>query len=122
MKLIIIKYNRLTGIGDHILYALNRLFIKKKNEILYFDFRNYFYSNIKNKNIWEEFFYQPFKQHEKIIREKIKANDYDLEFNKPIRNELTYTNKDGLKNLKNYKKIKKLRKFLKNILNLNQVS
>ncbi len=113
MKLTIVKYDRLTGIGDHIIYAINRLFVKKRDEILYFDFRNFFYTNLRNKNIWEEFFYQPFKQYEKIIREKIKLNDYDLEHNKEIKNELIYTTKNGINNLKNYKKIKKLRKIFK---------
>jgi hypothetical protein len=113
LKLTIVKYNKLTGIGDHVIYALNRLFKKKRGEILYFDFCNFFYTNVKNKNIWEEFFYQPFKQYENTIRQKIKSNDYDLEYNKPIKNELIYTTKNGLNNLKNYKKIKKLRKIFK---------
>lgn len=120
MKLIVVKYDKLTGIGDHIIYALNRLCLRKKNEILYFEFNNFFYTNMKNKNIWEEFFYQPFEQYRELIRKKIKSNDYNLEYNRPIKNFLTYTNKNGLRNLNNYKKIKKLRKIFKKYILFKQ--
>ena len=70
MNLVVVKYNKLAGIGDHILYALNRLSVRKKNEIIYFNFNNFFYTNYKKKNLWEEFFFQPFHELDKEIKKK----------------------------------------------------
>lgn len=113
MNLIVVKYNKLAGIGDHILYALNRLSVRKKNEIIYFNFNNFFYTNNKKKNLWEEFFFQPFHELDKEIKKKIDLNQYSVEYNKKIKNNLLYTSKDGVKNLKNYNKINHLRKIFK---------
>lgn len=113
MKLIVVKYNKLAGIGDHIIYALNRLNLKEKNEIIYFNFNNFFYTNSKSKNLWEEFFLQPFQELEREIKKKIELNDYTLEYNKKIKNVLLYTSKNGVNNLKNFKKIEQLRKIFK---------
>ena len=68
MNLVVVKYNKLAGIGDHVLYALNRLSVRKKNEIIYFNFNNFFYTNYKKKNLWEEFFFQPFHELDNEIK------------------------------------------------------
>jgi hypothetical protein len=110
-RLTVVKYDKLAGIGDHIIYALNRLYIKKKNEIIFFDFNNFFYTNQKNKNLWEEFFFQPFYCYKNIIKKKMQSNDFVLEYNREVKNHLSYTSKNGKNNLQNYKKIKRLRKI-----------
>jgi hypothetical protein len=113
LNLVVVKYNKLAGIGDHIIYALNRLNVRKKNEIIYFDFNNFFYTNYKKKNLWEEFFFQPFHELEEEVKKKISLNDYSVEYNKINKNSLSYTTVNSINNLKNYNKIRSLRKIFK---------
>ena len=119
MKLTIVEYNKMAGIGAHIIYAINRLARKKRNEILYFKFNNFFYRNFKEKNTWEDFFYQPFEKYKKIISNKISNKDYNLEYNLNHKNLLIYNDLKNIKKTKN--KISKLRKIFKKYIKFKPI-
>ena len=65
--------NNLMGIGGNILIALEILYYKRSNELIYFDFENMLYSN--SGNIWNKYFYQPYAEYEDLIKSKIKKKN-----------------------------------------------
>jgi hypothetical protein len=80
MKLKIIKINPLHSIGlfSVIIVALNFLYYRKKDELIYFKFDNLLYSN--KLNIWDKFFIQPFNEYQDIIEKKLYQKDYKVEY------------------------------------------
>ncbi len=107
--------NNLMGIGGNILIALEILYYRKNNELIYFDFENMLYSN--SGNTWSKFFYQPFSEYEDLIKSKIKKKDYSIEYYKPnINYKYSYLG-ENLKYIYDKSFINELRNiFKKNIL------
>ena len=106
--------NNLMGIGGNILIALEILYYKRSNELIYFDFENMLYSN--SGNIWNKYFYQPYAEYEDLIKSKIKKKEYSIEYYKPnINYRYTYLGKN-LKYVYDKSFVDKLRNiFKKNI-------
>jgi hypothetical protein len=79
MQLKIIKLNtEIIGIGGNILLALEALNNRKKNELIYFKFNNFLYSN--QFNLWDKFFAQPFAEYTDVIEKKIKKKNFIIEY------------------------------------------
>jgi len=79
MQLKIIKLNtEILGIGGNILLALEALNNRKKNELIYFKFNNFLYSN--QFNLWDKFFAQPFAEYTDVIEKKIKKKNFIIEY------------------------------------------
>ena len=79
MQLKIIKLNtEVLGIGGNILLALEALNNRKKNELIYFKFNNFLYSN--RFNLWDKFFIQPFAEYADVIKKKIKEKNFIVEY------------------------------------------
>jgi len=115
MQLKIIKYNLAIGIFANILICLECLLKKKKNEILYFEFNNIFYSN--KYNVWEKFFYQPFQEYEDLIAKRIKEKNYQLENNRRYGGlKFDHTNNKKLDIYYNKNYINSLRKVFKRFI------
>jgi hypothetical protein len=117
MKLKVIEYNQLAGIGNHIIYALTCLKELKKKEIIYLKFNNFFYTNEINGNSWENFFYQPFQEYEDIIKKKIDRNDYTLIKSNSNKRIIGYGN-NNIKNLYDKNFINFVRKIFKSFIKL----
>jgi hypothetical protein len=79
MQLKIIKLNtEVVGIGGNILLALEALNNRKKNELIYFKFNNFLYSN--QSNLWDKFFIQPFAEYTEVIKKKIQKKNFIVEY------------------------------------------
>lgn len=79
MQLKIIKLNtEVVGIGGNILLALEALNNRKKNELIYFKFNNFLYSN--QYNLWDKFFIQPFAEYTDVIKKKIQKKNFIVEY------------------------------------------
>jgi hypothetical protein len=79
MQLKIIKLNtEVVGIGGNILLALEALNNRKKNELIYFKFNNFLYSN--QSNLWDKFFIQPFAEYTDVIKKKIQKKNFIVEY------------------------------------------
>jgi hypothetical protein len=116
MQLKIIKLNtEVLGIGGNILLALEALNNRKKNELIYFRFKNFLYSN--QFNLWDKFFIQPFAEYADVIKKKIKNKNFIVEYAQLKKNSaLNYVGKNPQK-LMDPKIIEPLRaKFKKHII------
>lgn len=77
MKLKILKDKfYLAGFTSIILIVLRQIKNLKKNELIYINIENIFYSN--KKNMWQQYFKQPFHEKASLIKDKIKNNDFKI--------------------------------------------
>ena len=120
LKIIKIKNNNL-GIAGNIICALEILNYRKKNELIYFDFKNVLYSN--KINTWDKFCYQPFYEFNDLIQKKIKQKNYEIEhyknnnffkFNYFYNDDKIFYNTKVVEPLR--KKLKKYIRFKNNII------
>jgi len=125
MKLKIIKLNfRDSGLGSNILAVLyNSMQISEynKDNNVYFDLKNFSYTN--TSNVWDKFFYQPFdskikkinflernKNYEYLIQDLYEYKYAPLDYINKKRSEI-YNNRTIVKNLRfNFNKFIKLKK------------
>ena len=115
MQLKIIKHDLAVGIFSNILICLECLLKKKKNEILYFEFKNINYSN--KFNVWEKFLHQPFQEYEDLIAKKIKEKNYIIENNQRYGGlKFDHTNNKKLDIYYNKEYINTLRKVFKKFI------
>ena len=121
MQLKIIKLNtEVLGIASNILLALEAVSHRKKNELIYFKFNNFLYSN--KSNLWDKFFVQPFEEYTDVIKKKIQKKEFEVEYLQQKKNSfLQYLGKDCHR-LKEKKIIDPLRaKFKKHIIFNNSI-
>lgn len=126
MKLKVIKYTSRNGIGEQIIFAIKCLSQLKKNELIHFEFNNFFYTNSFKTNIWDKFFFQPFEEYKHEIHKKIIKKDYQLiqspEINKLIAKPIiSYTHKKSIKKLCDRKYIEPTRKIFKKFIRFKPI-
>ena len=113
MKLKVIYDKTEIGINGNIFRLFPHLLNLKKDELIYFDIKNIFLCN--SGNAWDVFFYQPFYNYEKEIKEKLKKKDFEkLKWNSLPLFEITYNNKDAVYDRDKIQKYRKVfQRFIK---------
>ena len=119
MNLKIINHHQPNGICGNLLNVIERLYRRKKDELLYFKFHNILYSN--KKNVWNKFFYQPFWEYEDLINKKLKLNQFKEEtFVHNKKYTWNYTFNNNLNKFYDKEMIEKLRKIKNNFIFLKK--